>query len=300
VKPLDLGLAILCAFVWGLTFIGIKYGVEAAPPFLLTALRFGFAAFPLVLFVKPPKAPARWVVVYALLIGFLQFGLLFLGVRLGMPVGLASLVIQMQVYFTILLAVVFFGERPTRAQMIGAGVALTGIALIAAARFAHASLLPFALTLAAALCWGAGNAMGKKVGKVDPIGFMAWSSLVTPLPMAALSYALEPQRTLAALLHPSLPLVLSVLGLAYGGTIFAYGSWARLLTKYPASAVSPFALLVPVVGMISARLLFGEATSATEFAGAAIVMAGLAINVAGGRLGEAYASRAWRRVRVSD
>jgi O-acetylserine/cysteine efflux transporter len=292
VKPLDTLAAVVAAIVWGLTFIAIKYGVEAAPPFLLTALRFSFAAFPLVLFVRPPKAPWAWVALYGALIGVAQFGLLFLAVRLGMPVGLASLAIQIQVYFTVLFAFLLLGERPTRPQWLGAGVALAGMAVIGWARWANAGLGPFLLTLAAAVCWGAGNVVGKRIGRVDPIGFIAWSSLVAPLPMAALSYALEPQRTLAALAHPSWKLGFSVAGLAYGGTLFSYGLWARLMAKYPAGAVAPFALLVPVAGMASAALLFGERPGAAEMAGALVVMAGLGVNVFGARAGGAWRRRA--------
>jgi O-acetylserine/cysteine efflux transporter len=294
VKPLDTLAAICAAIVWGLTFVAIKYGVDDAPPFLLTAMRFGFAAFPLALFVKPPKAPAGLVVLYGALIGVSQFGLLFLAVRLGMPVGLASLVIQLQVYFTMLLAVLMFGERPTRAQLIGAAVALAGMALIGWARWAHAALGPFALTIVAAFCWGSGNIVGKRVGKVNPLAFIVWSSLVAPLPMFALSYVVDPERTLAATLHPSWRLLASVAFLAYGGTLFAYGAWARLLAKYPASAVAPFALLVPVVGMAAAALLFDERPSAVEWAGALVVMAGLAVSVLGARVGGA-----WRRGQVA-
>ncbi len=282
-KPLDIVAAVVAAVVWGLSFIAIKYGVEAAPPFLLTALRFTFAAFPLVLFVKPPAASWRLVALYGLLIGVCQFGLLFVAVREGMPVGLASLVIQIQVYFTILLAALAFGERPTRAQLLGGGVALAGMGLIASARWGHADLWPFALTLAAALAWGAGNVVGKRIGRVDAIAFIAWSSLVAPLPMLALSFVTAPQATLAALLHPSLKLALCVASLSYGGTLFSYGLWARLLAKYTAAAVMPFALLVPVAGMASAALLFGERPSALEFVGAAVVMLGLAFNVMSGR-----------------
>jgi O-acetylserine/cysteine efflux transporter len=292
VKPLDIVAASVAAIVWGLTFIAIKYGVEAAPPFLLTALRFAFAAFPLMLFVRPPAAPWRLVALYGVLIGVCQFGLLFLGVQQGMPVGLASLVIQMQVYFTILLAALFLGERPTRPQLLSAGVALAGMALIASARWAHASLGPFALTLAAALCWGAGNVVGKRIGRVDPLAFIVWSSLAAPLPMLALSTATAPQATWTALAHPTLKLALSVAGLSYGGTLFSFGLWAWLLTKYPAAAVTPFALLVPVVGMVAAALLFDERTSAAEIGGALLVMIGLALNVFGGRLAVASRRRA--------
>ena len=284
-KPSDYAAAIVAAVVWGLTFIAVKFGVEEAPPFLLTALRFAFTAFPLVLFVRPPKAPARWVALYGLLIGVGQFGLMFLAVQLGMPVGLASLVIMTQVYFTILFAVAFFGERPTRAQMIGAVVSLVGLGVIGFARSGHANLLPFLLMLGAALCWGAGSAVGKKIGRVDPIALVVWSSLVAPAPMFALSYWVAPERTIYATLHPTLTLAISVVGLAYGGTLISFGLWSRLLARHPAAAVTPFALLVPVVAMISARVLFNEATSATELLGALLVMSGLAINVAGARVG---------------
>ena len=290
-RPLDALAALCAAVVWGFTFVAMKYGVEVAPPFLLTALRFAFAAFPLALFLKPPRAPFGLVVLYGALIGGCQFGLLFLAMREGMPVGLASLVMQLQVYFTMGFAVLVFGERPTRSQLLGAAVALIGMGLIGSARFAHASLWPFALTLAAALCWGAGHMVGKRVGRVDALAFMAWSSFVAPLPMLALSAALEPQRTFAALAHPSLKLALATAFLAYGGTLFAYGVWSRLLTKYPAATVAPFALLVPVVGMAAATLLVDERPSALELAGALVVMGGLAINVAGVRAGGAFARR---------
>ncbi len=276
--------AVAAAVVWGLSFIAIKYGLEEAPPFLLTAMRFFFAALPLAFFVRPPKADWRRVVLYGAVIGVGQFGFLFLGVRLGMPVGLASLVIQMQVYFTILFAALALGERPTRAQALGAAIALAGMGVIASARWANASFLPFALTLAAAACWGAGNTIGKTIGRVEPFAFVAWSSLIAPAPMLALSFVFEPQRTLAALVHPSLKLALSVAVLSYGASLFSYGVWVRLLAKYTAAAVAPFALIVPVAGMVSAALLFGERASAVEFAGAALVMLGLVVNVAGGRV----------------
>jgi O-acetylserine/cysteine efflux transporter len=289
-KPLDTVAAVVATVVWGFAFIAVKYGVEAAPPFLLGALRFAFAAFPLVLFIKPPAAPFRLVALYGALIGVGQYGFLYLGVREGMPVGLASLVIQMQVCFTLLFAALFLSERPTRAQLLSAGVALAGMAIIASARWGHASPWPFALTLAASVCWGAGNVVGRRIGRVDPLAFIAWSSLVAPLPMLALSAATAPQATFAALFHPSLQLAICVAALAYGGTLFSFGMWARLMAKYPAAAVAPFALLAPVVAMVAAALLFHEQASATELIGAAVVMIGLAINMMGGR-----PDGAWRR-----
>ncbi len=290
-KPLDIGAAITAAFVWGLTFIAIKLGVQQAPPFLMTALRFAAAAIPLVFFLKPPAAPARLVLAYGALIGFAQFGLLFLAVRQGMPAGLASLVMQTQVFFTLGFAALAFGERPTPAQLAGAAVSLLGMTLIGSSRLQHASLGPFLLTLGAAVCWAAGNIVGKYMGRVDALALMGWSSLVPPLPMIALSLAIEPHATLAALSPPSLALIGSVLFLAYGGTLFSYSLWARLLARYPASTVAPFALLVPVVGMAAAAVWFGEVASLREWLGGAIVMTGLALTIFGARLGGALRRR---------
>jgi O-acetylserine/cysteine efflux transporter len=277
----DILAAVSVAIVWGLSFIAIKVGVGVTSPLMLAALRFLFAAVPIVLFVSPPKAPGWSVVLYGLLIGVGQFGLLFLAIHDGFPVGLASLVIMAQVFFTIALAWLLFSERPRRVQVIGSFAGLLGMAVIGSERRAGASLEPFLLVILAALCWGAGNVLAKSVGKVDMLAFTVWSSLAAPLPLIALSLAVEGTGGVAALARPSLKLVVSVLALSYGGTLFGYGLWARLMSRHSAATVAPFALLVPVVGMLAAALLFGETLSAGELAGAALVMVGLALNVIG-------------------
>jgi len=282
--PRDVFAAISVAVVWGLTFIAIKVGVGETSPLMLSALRFAFAGVPAVVFVAPPKAPAWKVALYGLLIGVGQFGMLFIAIREGFPVGLASLVVQAQVYFTILLAWVALGERPSRMQMIGAGVAFAGMGVIGSERLAGASFGPFLLVALAALFWGAGNVVAKTAGKIDALAFTVWSSLAAPLPLVALSLALDGPGPLIGLAHPTWRLAASVLVIAYAGTVFGFGLWARLLAHYSAATVAPFALLVPVVGMAAGTLLFLEPLRAVELFGALLVMAGLALNVFGGRL----------------
>ncbi len=277
----DILAAVSVAIVWGLTFIAIKVGVGETSPLMLAALRFLFAAVPMAFFLAPPKAPGWMVALYGLLIGVGQFGLLFVAIHQGFPVGLASLVIMAQVFFTILLAWVWLGERPRRAQIVGALVGFAGMAVIGSERLAGASLGPFLLVILAAAFWGSGNVLAKSVGKVDMLAFTVWSSLAPPLPLVALSLAVEGTGGLAALARPGLKLIASVLVISYAGTVFGYGLWARLLAHYSAATVAPFALLVPVVGMIAGALLFGEALSAVELVGGALVMAGLALNVFG-------------------
>ena len=275
------------AVVWGLTFIAIKVGVGETSPLALSALRFLFAAIPCVFFIKPPKAPAWTVALYGLVIGVGQFGVLFIAIDQGFPVGLASLVIQAQAFFTIFLAWAFQGERPRLAQMAGAGVALAGMAIIASERLAGASLGPFTLVVLAALFWATGNAVaegvGKRVGNVDMLALTVWSSLAAPAPLFLMSLVFEGQGALAALIHPSLKLVMSVLVLSYAGTVFGYGLWAWLLSRHFAASVAPFALLVPIVGMAAGFFIFGEQASPVELCGGVLIMAGLGINVFGDR-----------------
>ena len=227
---------------------------------------------------------------YGLLIGVGQFGLLFLAIPEGFPVGLASLVIMAQAFFTILLAWVSLGERPRRAADFGAVVAFVGIAVDRQPRLAGASLGPFLMVILAAVFWGAGNVVGKTVGKVDMLAFVVWSSLAAPLPLVLPVDAVEGTGGLAALAHPSWRLASASLVLSYAGTIFGYGLWARLLAHYSAATVAPFALLVPVVGMVAGSLLFGEPLRPVELLGAVLVMAGLTFNVFGDRCARRWPS----------
>jgi O-acetylserine/cysteine efflux transporter len=277
----DIAAAVSVAIVWGLSFIAIKVGVGETSPLMLAALRFLFAALPMVFFLSPPKAPVWAVVLYGFLIGVGQFGFLFIAIHQGFPVGLASLVIMAQVFFTILLAWLILGERPRRAQIIGAAVGFIGMAVIGSERLAGASLGPFLIVILAAAFWGAGNVLAKSVGKVDMLAFTVWSSLAAPLPLIASSLAIEGTVGAAALAHPGLKLIVSVLALSYGGTLYGYGVWTWLMAHHSAATVAPLALLVPVVGIIAGALLFGETLSVAEIFGGALVMAGLALNVFG-------------------
>ena len=283
-SPRDILSALVAAVALGLAFIAIKIGVREAPPLLLTALRFAFAAVPAILFVRPPKAKVGLVVLYGLLIGAGNFGLLFLAIGQGMPAGLASLIIQLQAFMTVFLAWIVLGERPSGVQMIAAALALAGIAVIGSARLGGVSLWPFLMVVLAALCWGAGNIVGKLAGRIDMFAFTIWSSLAAPLPLLAFSAFVDGPRAIEALVHPSLTLVLCVAALAYGGTVLGFGLWSRLLARYPASEVAPFALLIPIVGMLSGWLIFAEPLSLIESFGALLVMAGLSFNIFGERL----------------
>lgn len=141
------------------------------------------------------------------------------------------------------------------------------------------------LVLGAAVAWGTGNVIAKRAGRVDLLGFIAWSSLAAPLPLALLSLAFEPPTALLEpIVHPSLLAWGSLLFIAYGATVFGFGTWSRLLAHHDAATVSPFALLVPVFGMASTAVAFGERLTTVQSTGAMLVLIGLALAVFGPRL----------------
>ncbi|VXC58294.1 cysteine and O-acetyl-L-serine efflux system [Pseudomonas sp. 8Z] len=292
-SPRDLLLALLVIVVWGLNFVVIKVGLHDMPPMLLGALRFLLAAFPAVFFVRRPQVPLRWMLAYGLTISLGQFAFLFYAMHVGMPAGLASLVLQSQAFFTLFFAALFLGERLRGSNLFGLLVAAAGLALIGLQGDRMMTLAGFALTIAAASMWALGNVVTRKLGKVNLVGLVVWGSLIPPLPFLGLSLWLDgPQVIADSLRHFSLDSALVLAYLAFGATILGYGLWSRLLSRYPASQVAPFSLLVPVVGISSSALLLGERLSSLQMLGAALVMGGLLINVWGGRLLDSWRRRA--------
>lgn len=284
-SPKDLLLALVVIIVWGLNFVVIKIGLHDMPPMLLGALRFLLAAFPAILFIKRPQIPLRWLLLYGLTISLGQFAFLFYAMSVGMPAGLASLVLQSQAFFTLLFAALFLGERLRMANLFGLLVAAAGLLLIGLQGDRLMTMAGFFLTIGAASMWALGNIVTRKLGKVNLVGLVVWGSLVPPLPFLALSWFLEgPEAIEAALRGINLDSILVLIYLAFGATILGYGLWSRLLSRYPASQVAPFSLLVPVVGLTSSALLLDEHLGPLQVLGALLVMLGLLINVCGGWL----------------
>ncbi|MFM0293520.1 MULTISPECIES: EamA family transporter [Paraburkholderia] len=299
-SPKDLLLALVVVVAWGVNFVVIKVGLHGVPPMLLGALRFTLAAVPAVFFIKRPNLPWRWLLAYGATISFGQFAFLFSAMYVGMPAGLASLVLQAQAFFTLIFAATFLHERFRLPNVVGLVIAAGGLAVIGLQGGHAMTLAGFVLTLCAACSWALGNIVTKKVGKVDLVGLVVWGSLIPPLPFFALSYAFEgPQRIVAALSGISAMSIFAIVYLAFIATLIGYGLWSRLLSRYPASQVAPFSLLVPIVGLASASLFLDEQLSAAQIAGALLVMAGLAVNVFGGWVVQRF-SPARRATGASD
>lgn len=276
-------LALAVVVVWGSNFVVIRAGLDELPPLLFATLRFVFSALPWLFFVRRPAVPWRPLVAHGVFTG-LMFGLLFLAMRADLSPGLASLLMQAQVFFTLILAAWLQHERLPGSQGAGLALATVGFALIAWQSFhqTHQDVTPLglALALAGALCWSAGNLVLRAIGRVDMAGFIVWSSVFAIPPLLALSLVFEgPSAWLHALPRASLAAWAAVLWQALGNTLFGFGAWGWLLARHPAATITPLALLIPVVGMGSSALLLGEPLQAWKLGAAALVLAGLALNV---------------------
>lgn len=278
-SPRHVLLATLVAAIWGFNFVPISIALDDFPPFLMAALRFAAAAVPAVFVVRRPAVPVRWFLLVGLPLGVGQFGLLFLGMELGMPAGLASVVLQVQAMFTALFAVVLLRERLGAAQVAGMAIAFGGVAVLGTAQ-GTGSAAAFAVCLGGAAGWGLGNvAMRRmrKAGDVDPFAFMVWMSLVPVLPLLGLSLVFEGAGALpAAVRDASWGGVGSLLFIAYVSTLFCFGAWGWLMRRYEAGTVAMYSLLVPPFGLVSAAALLGERVTGVQLAGAALVVAGVA------------------------
>jgi O-acetylserine/cysteine efflux transporter len=281
----DVLIALGVVFIWGVNFVVMKIGLQDVPPILFSALRFLFSALPLVFFVRRPQVPWQLVAFYGMFQFAFQFTLLFTGLRLGMPAGLASLVMQLQAFFTMGLAVLMLGERPKLVQLLGALVALGGMALVALHLEGKATLIGFLCVVMAAGCWAVASIATKKMGPVNALSLVVWGALVATPPLFAASWLVEGAAgwQLAASKFSGTTLM-TVLFQSYPNTIIGFGIWSMLLRKYPTSTVTPFSLLVPIVGMLSATLLLGEALQWWKLAAGALVLGGLALNQFGGRI----------------
>lgn len=278
-------LALLIVSIWGANFVAVKIALRELPPLLLCALRFIVVVVPIIFFVPRPAITLRQLVSYGLTMFALQFGFLFFGMKLGMPAGLTSLVLQFQVFVTLTLAAVVLKERISPEQIVGALIACVGFVIVGLHTGGEVTAAGLGCLLLAATSWGYANFSSKRLGRVNPLSLVVWGSLVVPVPMLIASLIFEgPELIAHSLTHMSAATLWSVAYIVYGSTLVGYSLWSWMLSRYPASTVTPFALLVPVFGMLSSAIVLGEPLPVWKLEAGALVIAGLALNIFGPRL----------------
>ncbi|MCP3421884.1 EamA family transporter [Nocardioides pinisoli] len=288
----DSVLAALVAAIWGVNFVVIEWGMADVPPLLFVALRFTAVVVPAVFLVPRPDAPWRSIIAVGAFMSLGQFGFLYVSMAAGMPPGLAALVLQAQVVFTVLIAAGVLREVPTRTQVIGLAVGVAGLVVVGAGRGGHVPLAALLLCLLAALSWAVGNVVARAARVPGGLSLTVWSALVVPIPLLALSLVVDgPAAVAGALGDLSWTAVVSTLYTAGLASLVGYGIFNSLLARWPSSAVVPWVLLAPVVAMASAWLLLGQRPNLAELGGGALLLAGVLVALRPARVPPAPSDR---------
>ena len=283
-------LALAVVSIWGTNFVVIKYALGDLPPLLFAALRFSLALVPALFFLRRPAVSLGNLALYGLLIGVGQFGLLYIAMNGHISPGIASLVVQTQVFFTIGLSMRLNGERVRAFQWLALLLATAGVLNILLHTDGTTTALGLALVLLASFAWAGGNMAAKHGTPESMLAYVVWSSAFAIPPLFALAFAFEGADAIAAgLRRADLATWAAVAWQAWGNTLFGYVAWGWLLARHPAATITPMALLVPGFGMGASALILGEALPAWKLVSAALVMAGLALNLLWPRLRARFA-----------
>jgi O-acetylserine/cysteine efflux transporter len=282
-RPIHVLLAVLTAAIWGFNFVVLKVALVDIPPLLLTALRFLFACLPVAFLPKPAGMQIKHIIIVGLTAFLGQYVFLFVAMKLGMPAGLSSVTLQLQVFITILLSIVILGERPKAQQVVGGLIALGGLATIASTVGQGTTIPAIAMLfiVLAAATWATGNFTIKFAGPTAGFGTLsgvAWISLVPILPAFALSFVFEGPGQWQYTWETVRPISLASLAFTVVFSTWAgFAVWGKILSTYSASVAAPFALLVPVFGGLSAYLFLGETLTPLRLVGSLGIFVGLAI-----------------------
>ena len=273
-------LALLVVVIWGVNFVAIDLGLAHVPPLVFLAMRFVLVAVPAVFFIRPPAIGWRNILLIGAFLSLGQFTLLYLALSLGMPPGLASLLLQTQIVFSVIVSSLLLREHPTRRQLVGIVIGMAGLAVVVVGHTNAAPWLPLVITLLAALSWAIGNVLSRRARAASGLSLVVWSGLVVPIPSLGLALLVDgPQAVSYSLTHLSIAAILSTVYTAVAASLVAYTIWNSLLARYPTGAVVPFTLLVPVIGILAAWVVYRENPTASELIGGAIMLGGLAAAV---------------------
>ncbi len=277
-------MALAVVTIWGVNFSVVKVGLQDYPPILFSGVRFLLVAIPAVFFVPFPKTSVWNVVAVGVFLGIFKFSLLFFAMRADISAGLASLVLQVQVFFTIGLSIVFFKEYISQIQIAGICIALVGFMVFFGYAGSNVTVNGLVMVIGAAIFWALSNVIMKKMAGVNLLHFFVWLSVIPPIPLFVLSYFFETNDPLSRITETTFTSWVAALYVSYMSTLLAFALWGYLLRAYSAAMVTPFALLIPVVGMVTSWFLLGETISPYEMAGAACILTGLVWCVLGNKI----------------
>lgn len=280
----SIGLSMLVVLIWGISFSVIKLGLDELPPMLFSGLRFLIVAIPAVFIIPFPKTSIWNVLGVGLFLGLLKFSFLFIAMKEDASAGISSLILQAQVIFTIVLSILILKEKISKSRLVGLVFSCIGFSFFIVLENGSTTINGVLMLLLAAFFWSIANLIMQRMKGVNFFHFMVWVSLIPPIPLFILSFFLESRDPIDLLLSTSGKAWFSIAYVGYVSTLVAFVIWGWLLRNYPASVITPFALLVPIIGIISSSIILNERLTMIEILGSFIIIVGLCISVFGNHL----------------
>ena len=275
----------LFVLLWSTGFVGAKYGLPYADPFVFLSIRVLIAAvllFVIAYLLKMPVRIGQSAIARSSLIGFFlhacYLGGVFYSISQGLPAGVAAVVTSLQPVLVSIFAVKVLGEQLRISQVGGLLLGLSGVILVLGPSFnSHIPTAGIIAIVVALIGSTTATLLQKRVGADIPlVAGTAYQYLFTGLVLGVIALATGNTHITWSSLFTA-AFVWLVLVLSVGAILLLL--W--LLNSGSAASVSSLFYLVPPATAIEAFFLFGEKVNTQGLLGIGVTALGVWLVIRG-------------------
>ena len=272
----DIFLAILVPCVLGFGFVIAKPAMESFPPILLNGLRWSLSGLIMCYFFPFPKKFIKQMFVISIIGGTIQYSLSFYALKI-LDGASATLFVQAEIPFGILIAYFLLGEKVPLKNIIGLIIAFVGIAILSGNPNLEGKMLGVLLVLSGAFLWSLAQVFAKDVSeKIGGLALTAWLGIFSGPQCIIASYFIE-GNTFDFITNATTQAWIIVIYLAVGMNVIGYSCWYSVLSRNPVNNVMSVLLLFPITGLLTSIFILGETPNTYAYFGGAIIISGVAM-----------------------
>jgi len=279
-------LYLITVFIWGSTWLAIKYQLGVVSPELSVAYRFGLAAVILIIFSLVRRLPLRFNIKthgFFALQGLMLFSLNYILVYLAegyLTSGLVAIIFSLIIVFNVLFGTIFLGNPIRKQVMVGAVLGLAGLALVfwpelSVLSISSQKIVGMILALIATVSASLGNVVSARNQKHDlpVVQTNAYGMLYGALFMLVLAVIRGAQLEFDT--SPSY--ILSLFYLAIFGSVIAFGSYMTLLGRIGLDRAAYVTVLFPVIALVLSTIFEDLVWGLPQLVGVVLILLGNAV-----------------------
>jgi O-acetylserine/cysteine efflux transporter len=272
----DILLAVLVPCLWGFGFVIAKPVMGQFPPILLNGLRWSLTGLLMFWFFPFPKKAFKKLLIISFIGCTIQYSLTYSGLNM-IDATSATLFIQAEIPFGILIAFLILGERPSIKNIVGLIIAFIGIIILTGSPNLEGKILGVTILLLGALFWSFAQVLAKPISEeIGGLTLTAWLGIFAGPQCIIASFIFE-GNPIYYLSNADLKAWMVVIYLALAMNVLGYSIWYHVLSKHPVNYIMPVLLLFPVTGLLTAIFLLGESPTTFAYIGGSIIVCGVAI-----------------------